>query len=171
MSDRRPALFAIFSDPLVARHLSHPAWSDIAQAEAEIADATACLRSASAVKLGIFVSATGALAGTIKLYHFVAGSRRCDVGYALGKSHWGVGYISEAMQALLDFGFRTLNLNRVEADIDPVNTASAKALLRMGFVCEGLLRERWIVAGHTSDTAMYGLLRRDWEARTTGALA
>lgn len=165
------ALFAIFSDAQVARHLSHPAWSDIAQAEAEIADATACLRNASAIKLGIFVSATGELAGTIKLYHFEAGSRRCDVGYALGQSHWGVGYMGEALHTLIDFAFQTLELNRVEADIDPVNTASAKTLLRLGFAFEGLLRERWIVAGRMSDTAMYGLLRRDWQARSTGALA
>lgn len=162
-----PALFAIFSDPLVARHLSHPAWTDPADAAREIDDHALALRSASAVKLGIFVSATGALAGTVKLYNFEPGSRRCDVGYALGTAHWGHGYVVEALQPLLDFAFRSLDLNRIEADIDPVNTASGKILAQLGFQLEGLLRERWIVAGHMSDTAMYGLLRRDWDARAS----
>jgi hypothetical protein len=43
--------------------------------------------------------------------------------------------------------------------------ASARVLERQGFVMEGLLRERWIVGGKKSDSALYGLLARDFEAR------
>lgn len=53
-------------------------------------------------------------------------------------------------------------MHRVEADIDPDNSASAKLLERLGFRLEGRLRERWIVAGVVSDSAMYGLLAREW---------
>jgi len=68
----------------------------------------------------------------------------------------------EALQALLDFGFGELDLNRIEADIDPRNSASARTLERLGFTKEGYLRERWIVGEEVSDTALYGLLRREW---------
>ena len=68
----------------------------------------------------------------------------------------------EALVALLNYGFSALDLNRVEADVDPRNTPSAKTVERLGFVREGLLRERWIVDGEVSDTAFYGLIRRDW---------
>jgi len=71
----------------------------------------------------------------------------------------------EAMQALLGYAFQALNLNRLEADIDPRNLASAKTLERLGFQKEGHLRERWIVNDEISDTALYGLLHRDWQAR------
>ena len=71
----------------------------------------------------------------------------------------------EALLALLDCGFGMLDLNRVEADIDPRNTGSQRSLDRLGFQREGLLRERWIVSGEVSDTALHGLLRRDWLAR------
>jgi RimJ/RimL family protein N-acetyltransferase len=60
-----------------------------------------------------------------------------------------------------------MNLNRVEADIDPRNLASAKSLERLGFTREGFLRERWIVDGVVSDTALYGLLQGVWKARQT----
>ena len=70
----------------------------------------------------------------------------------------------EALSALLDFGFQKLDLNRVEADIDPRNLASAKLLDRLGFQKEGFLRERWIVEGEISDTALYGLLKREWNS-------
>jgi RimJ/RimL family protein N-acetyltransferase len=73
--------------------------------------------------------------------------------------------MSEALAALLDYGFTVLNLNRVEADIDPRNEASARSLQRCGFAREGLLRERWIVGEEVSDTAFYGLLQREWRAR------
>jgi ribosomal-protein-alanine N-acetyltransferase len=75
------------------------------------------------------------------------------------------GYAIEALTALLAHGFAALDLNRVEADIDPRNGASARVLERLGFRHEGLLRERWIVGGQICDTAFYGLLRRDWDVR------
>jgi RimJ/RimL family protein N-acetyltransferase len=68
----------------------------------------------------------------------------------------------EALTALLDYGFHNLNLNRIEADIDPRNVSSAKTLERLGFTKEGHLRERWIVGEEVSDTFLYGLLRREW---------
>jgi RimJ/RimL family protein N-acetyltransferase len=77
----------------------------------------------------------------------------------------GNGYMNEALVSLLEFGFSQLALNRLEADIDPRNTASAKSLERLGFRKEGHLRERWIVAGEVSDSGLYGLLRSDWQAR------
>ena len=48
------------------------------------------------------------------------------------------------------------------------NVASARTLERLRFRAEGLLRERWIVGGEACDSALYGLLRRDWLARDEG---
>jgi RimJ/RimL family protein N-acetyltransferase len=73
----------------------------------------------------------------------------------------------EALQALLRYAFQTLDLNRLEADIDPRNVASAKTLERLGFQKEGHLRERWIVNDEISDTWLYGLLRREWQERSS----
>ena len=76
----------------------------------------------------------------------------------------------EALSALVDYAFKTLGLNRLEADIDPRNHASARTLERLGFQKEGHLRERWIVSGEISDTWWYGLLRRDWREHTSCGL-
>ncbi len=70
--------------------------------------------------------------------------------------------MDEALRALLGHGFAELGLNRVEADIDPRNAASARSLERLGFKKEGHLRERWIVGDEVSDTATYGLLKSEW---------
>ena len=94
-----------------------------------------------------------------------ANKRDFDTRYALAQLHWRKGYLGEAMTAGLDYAFTTLDLMRIEADIDPRNEASAKLLEGKAFQKEGYLRERWIVNGEICDTVLYGLLRRDWEAR------
>lgn len=58
-----------------------------------------------------------------------------------------------------------MKLNRIEADIDPRNAASARVHERLGFVRERLLRERWIVGDEVTDSALYGLLRSDRRPR------
>jgi RimJ/RimL family protein N-acetyltransferase len=64
----------------------------------------------------------------------------------------------------VDHAFSALDLNRLEADIDPRNNASGRSLERLGFQKEGVMRERWIVNGEVSDTVFYGLLRSEWKA-------
>lgn len=161
--DDAAALFAVFSDPEVVRYWSSTPWTEMQQAHEYVASAEQDLLSGSALRFGIEVAATGQLAGQIALHHFDWQSRRCEVGYALARPHWRKGYLSEALSAMLEHGFTALRLNRVEADIDPRNAASAKPLERLGFRQEGLLRERWIVGGEVCDTAFYGLLESDWK--------
>jgi len=74
--------------------------------------------------------------------------------------------MGEALPALIGHAFGAMDLNRLEADIDPRNAPSASVLERLGFRREGLLRERWIVNGEKSDSAIYGLLRGQWTTRS-----
>jgi ribosomal-protein-alanine N-acetyltransferase len=159
------AHFAIFSDPAVMRYWSSVAWTDMAQADAAVQKTMDAYADSSSLCLGIALRTTGELVGTITLYAIQDESRRCGIGYALAQAHWGKGYLSEAVPAMLAHGFGELNLNRVEADIDPRNTASEKLLQRMGFQKEGYMPERWIVNGEICDTVFYGLLRSQWEKR------
>lgn len=94
-----------------------------------------------------------------------------EIGYWLGVKHWGKGYATEALEVALDYGFHELRLNRVEADIDPRNGASAAVLERLGFRKEGYMPERWFVHGQMADTVNYGLLRSYWDARSRAALS
>ena len=71
--------------------------------------------------------------------------------------------MNEALSGLIDYAFDELNLNRIEADIDPRNESSGRVLERLKFSREGYLRERWIVGDEVSDTVLYGLLQREWK--------
>lgn len=160
------SLFEIHGDATVARYLSRPRWTSIDAAHARIAQDIAELQSGGSLRLGIERVEDGRLIGECTLFSFHEPSRRAEIGYSMASNAWGQGYMHEALSALLDLGFGALSLNRVEADIDPRNTASARSLERLGFRREGHLRERWIVAGEVSDSWLYGLLASDWKART-----
>lgn len=159
------AVFSMHADPVAMRHWSTPPWTDPAQAHALIANDLQALPVGDYLRLGLQRRSDGALVGLVSLFAFHLASRRAELGYMLLRSAWGQGYMHEALLALLDHGFGVLGLHRLEADIDPDNLASARTLQRLGFQHEGLLRERWIVAGTVSDSALYGLLRRDWLAQ------
>lgn len=170
-----PALFAIHADPKFTRFWSSPPWTALAQAEQLIAQDQIDLAAGEHIRLGIVRKEDGALLGSCTLYKIHIANRRAEIGYGLGPAFWGAGYAQEAVRALLDFGFADaaaggLGLHRVEADIDPENQGSAKLLERLGFSLEGRLRERWIVAGVISDSAIYGLLQRDWRAAGSARL-
>ena len=159
------ALFAIYSDVRVMRYWSYPPWPSIDKAHEMIANDATALAAGEHVRLGVETMSDAKLIGHCSLFNFNAQCQRAEIGYGLAFAAWGRGYMHEALTALLDYGFAELALNRVEADVDPRNLASAKALERLGFQNEGLLRERWVVDGEVSDSGIYGLLRRDWLAR------
>lgn len=162
------AQFAMHSDPEVMRYFSEPPWQDPGRAVQQIADDAEAFEKEAFFRFAIELTATGEYLGSCTLHAVHRQNRRAEIGYALGRPYWGKGYMHEALAALLEYAFVERDLNRLEADIDPLNAGSAHALLRLGFKQEGFLPERWIVGGQVSDSALYGLLRREWEARLRG---
>jgi RimJ/RimL family protein N-acetyltransferase len=169
--DDAPALLAIFSDARVMRHWSTPPWAGIDRAQAVIALDREALAAGRHLRLGLERLEDGDLLGTCMLFNFYPQCRRAELGFGLRSAAWGRGYMHEALAALLGHAFDALGLNRVEADTDPRNRAALSTLERVGFEREGLLRERWIVAGEVSDSAILGLLRSRWNARAAAGAA
>ena len=159
------AIFAMRSDPVVQRYGSHAPWTELQAAVDYIERDVQAMAAGTHAQFAVVRQEDAAVVGTCTLFHLDESCRRADVGYVLLPSQWGRGYASEAVARLLDWGFDALRLNRVEADVDPRNTASARVLGRLGFTLEGHLRERWIVGGEVCDSLMYGLLAREWHGR------
>ncbi|MCW4454669.1 GNAT family N-acetyltransferase [Flavobacterium sp. MXW15] len=163
--DDAPALFAIHSDPQVMRYWSHPAWTDPVQAEQKVADIQRQRRELDILVWAIADAASDRLIGTGVVFALDPAQGRAEIGYSLHPDWQGRGLASEALRMILAYLFEELQLRRVEADVDPRNEASWRLLEKLGFVREGMLRERWHVNGELCDTALYGLLRRDFPAR------
>ncbi len=160
-----PALYEIFSHAEVMRYWSSLPLEDLRGAEALLARVHDGFHRRQLFQWGVARRTDDLVIGTCTLAHLDANNRRAEVGYVLGREHWGQGYIQEALTALLCFAFDELNLHRIEADVDPRNDASIRTLERLGFQREGYLRERWLVGGGIYDSLFYGLLRSEWRER------
>jgi ribosomal-protein-alanine N-acetyltransferase len=163
-SDDAAGLLRIYSDPEFVRYWNCAAWTSLDQATALIEDDQREIAKGERLRLGIFLRGQDTLVGTCSLFHLSEQCRRAEVGYGIAPAYWRQGFMFEAVGALLALAFDELGMHRLEADIDPRNTASARSLEKLGFQREGLLRERWIVGAEISDSAIYGLLARDWRA-------
>ncbi|GLC23535.1 GNAT family N-acetyltransferase [Roseisolibacter agri] len=160
--DDAPALFAIFGDPAVCRYWSRPPLTDVPDAHALLAEIAASFAERSLFQWGIAERDGGRLVGTCTLASLSPEHARAEVGFALARACWGRGYVAEALPAMVRFAFETLGLHRLEADADPRNAASIRALERVGFVREGHQRERYWMSDEWQDAILFGLLRRDW---------
>lgn len=159
--DDSASLLTIFSDSEVMRYWNTAPWSTIEDALDFIHQSSASMQRQEGLTLGVYVKASGKLVGKCMLFSYDQESKRAELGFGLGRSAWGKGYIQEAGEALIQYGFYSLGIRRIEAEIDPDNHASAKALEKLGFTREGLLRQRWEINGIVSDSALYGRLVSD----------
>ncbi len=158
------AIHALQSNARVMRYWDAPPWTDPAQAQAFLA---ACLQmqvEGSGARFAIETLAEGAFIGWCAMFRWNPVHASLGIGYCLDEPAWGHGYTTEAVRAMLHWAFSTLALNRVEAELDTRNAASARVLEKLGFEREGLRREDCVVNGEVSDSWIYGLLRRDWQA-------
>jgi RimJ/RimL family protein N-acetyltransferase len=159
-------LQAIFSDQEVMRYWSSPPLRGRPEAERLLDEIHANAEAGHGHQWGIERTDRPGIIGTCTLWRSYPVQPRAEVGFVLARAAWGRGYMHEALTALIHHAFGTLQLHRLEADVDPRNERSVRLLERLGFVREGVLRERWLVAGEVQDAVFYGLLAREWTEST-----
>ncbi|MEO7150843.1 MAG: GNAT family N-acetyltransferase [Burkholderiaceae bacterium] len=156
-------------DDAVTRFLPYASWRSADDATAWLARMRGIEQNGSGLQLVVAERATGSngggrAIGTCLLFRYDAGSARVELGYALAHARWGRGVMREALGALIRHLFDAAGLRRLEAEVHPLNAASCHLLEGLGFVAEGLLRERWVGKTGAYDTRLYGLLARDHAA-------
>ncbi|MBL0165160.1 MAG: GNAT family N-acetyltransferase [Xanthomonadales bacterium] len=155
-------LFAIFSDPKTMRYWSHAPFVGIAEAEAYLRNIDAGRINGTHLQWGIALGESDKLIGTTTLFALNPRHHRAEIGYALASAHWARGFGHEALMTVLSHAFNARGFLRIEADVDPRNAASCRLLEKLGFRLEGRLRERWHVEDEIQDSAIYGLLAREF---------
>ena len=157
-----------FSDPEVAELTAFEPPADLEAAKAEIVQyAIQSFEHGTGIRWGICLRGSRDLIGTLGYHQWVRDvGNRARMGYDLLREHRGKGLMTEAMRAVLAYGFETMRLNRVEVLIDPTNARSLRLVERLGFQREGVFRENTYFRGRFIDDAVYALLAREWrEAR------
>ena len=89
---------------------------------------------------GIEQKANGKLIGEIDLYDFDNATGNCEVSYSIGYEWWNNGYATEALMAVMEYGFRHMQIHKIAAAHNTDNMASGKVMLKAGMVREGVIR-------------------------------
>jgi ribosomal-protein-alanine N-acetyltransferase len=161
LPDDAPAILAIFGDPAVTRYYDLETYTNLGQAQELIDFFDESFELERALRWGIERKADGKLLGTcgyVWLRRF-----RGEIGYDLAQAYWRNGYMSEALDAILEFGFVELDLNRIEALTMTEHLASADLLRKLGFCEEGILRQHDYFKGAFHDMRLFAILREAYQ--------
>ncbi|MFC5499070.1 GNAT family N-acetyltransferase [Caenimonas terrae] len=155
-------LLEVNGDDAVTRFLPYKTWQSAEDGRAWLARMEALDATGTSRQLVIERNADGKVVGTVLLFRFDEGSARLELGYVVGRAHWRQGYAAEALLAVCGHAFGQLAVRRIEAEVNPGNAASNALLQSLGFVHEGMFRQRWISKGVATDTNIYGCLAHEW---------
>ena len=162
-----PALLLVNGDEEVTRFLPYPTWASVVDGQAWLARCRVLAAQTKALQFVVIEKASGSAIGTCLLFRYEESSARMELGYVLGRAHWGQGLMQEALTALISQAFGAYGMRRLEAEVNPDNAASNKLLRKLGFQLEGLLRQRSAAKGVTYDVNIYGLLGEEWRPAAT----
>ena len=100
-----------------------------------------------------------AFIGACGFNNFSGQHKRAEIGFWLLPAFQRKGYMTEAVAAILEYGFKQMELHRIEAIVEPGNTNSAGLLKKLGFLYEGTHRECEVKNGRFIDLEYYALIR------------
>ena len=149
-------------DPEVARHVLWDPHRSIGDSRAYLRYMLRRYRSHEPASWGIEYLETGRIIGTIGFMWIQEDNNAAEVGYSLARDCWGKGIMTEALRAVLQYGFDEMNLNRIEAQHETTNPASGAVMRKCHMQHEGTLRSRLFNKGRYVDVELYAILRRDF---------
>lgn len=160
----RDDFYAWASDPEVARYVTWDAHNSPDDTREFMDDVLARYKRGEIGPWAIAHRADNRMIGLIEFGEWEIEHSRATLGYALAKGYWNAGYMTEAVRAAIDFGFRQMALNRIEARCRIPNTGSARVMEKCGMRFEGISREVAFVKGRFRDLKIYAIVKRDWQS-------
>lgn len=112
---------------------------------------------------------SGELIGEIDLYDMEEATGNCEVSYSLGYRWWNKGYGTEALRAVVEFGFTKMKLHKISAAHNTDNPASGRIMNKAGMMQEGTIRDMIRNSKNQyKDCAVYGILQEDYFSENNG---
>ena len=149
-------------DPEVARHVLWDAHRSIGDSRAYLRFMLRRYHAHEPASWGIEYRETGRVIGTIGFMWIQDDNASAEVGYSLAREYWNCGLMTEALEAVIRYGFECMDLNRIEAQHETTNPASGAVMRKCHMQKEGTLRSRLFNKGRYVDVDLYAILRRDY---------
>ena len=154
-------LFTLFSDEKVTRFYNIKTFQSPQDGQIYLDWFRSRFTEKLGIRWGIQIKGREGIIGTIGYNNFTP-HHRANIGYDIQSTHWGNRYMTEVLAAVIDFGFNSLQINRIEAEVMNGNTASGKLLEKARFSKEGTLRDWMYWNGTHYDMIMYSILKKDY---------
>lgn len=152
-------LLAHFGDPEVTEFMDIDPLRTLGEAQAVVAWAAGLLARGGGIRWGVRAKDGQRLIGTCGFNALeLERGRRGELAYDLAVAFWGQGVMSEVLPAVLAFGYGSVGLRRIEAMVTDGNGRSTRLLERLGFACEGRLRDHAYWKGRFWDQLIYAKL-------------
>ena len=156
-------IFRYASDPEVARYVLWEPHRSVSETASFVRDLRVRIRAGYPSSWVVTFRETGLVIGTIGFVWYSTDNNAAELGYSFSREYWNHGYATQALRVVIDCLFSSLPLNRLEAQHDVRNPASGRVMQKCGLTQEGILRGRIMNKGEYIDTALYSVLRSDWE--------
>jgi ribosomal-protein-alanine N-acetyltransferase len=153
-------IFELRSNEEVMKYIPRPLLQNKEEALELIAMLNDKIENNIGINWGIRLKNDPKIIGIIGHYRIKPEHYRAEVGYMLLPEYNGKGIVSEALQKVVEYGFKEMQLHSIEAILDPKNTGSEKVLLKNGFVKEAHLLENEYYDGRFLDTLIYSILNK-----------
>ncbi len=155
-------MFAYGSDPEVSRTVSFNTHLSIDDSRAFLSTVIDGYARGDRASWGIVHRGDRRFIGTIGFASIREGGYVGEVGYALNRHYWRQGLMTEALRAVIDFGFRHMELRRIEAVCRTDNIGSYRVMEKAGMRLEGVLRDAKYVKGRLETIRLYSILRSEF---------
>lgn len=152
------------SDPIVTKYLAWSPHPDIETSKSITNEWIKSYKSPETYQWGIEVKDINQVIGTISLMHVNNNSEKCEIGYCIGKSFWSKGIMTEAFKIVIEYAFKEIGFNRIEARHQADNEASGKVMIKCGLQYEGCLRQSMKNNdGKFVDCKHYSILKEEYK--------
>lgn len=155
-------MFEYASNPKVSEYTMWSTHTSIEDTKYFLKSLTKMYKRRELVDWGIVHKAEKKFIGTCGFVEWSMTHSRAEIGYALSARYWREGYMSEAVNAVIEFGFREMLLNRIVGRCEVNNIASARVMEKVGMRLEGILRQQLFVKGRYWDLKIYSILREEF---------
>ncbi|WP_339306320.1 GNAT family protein [Paenibacillus sp. FSL R5-0519] len=154
-------LLALYSDEAVVQYMPFTPFESLEDAQGEMKWYMKIFKEHTGLRWMIEDRETRKVIGTCGFLNYEDVHNRAEIGYDLCSSFWGRGVMTEVAHVVLHFGFTHMQLNKIEAKVEPENEASIRLLHKLGFQKEGLLRQHEFEKGRYIDLAVFSKLRSE----------
>jgi len=155
----KAAVFQIFSDAHVTRYDTVRTFTHLAQARVVLERRINRFWRGKGIRWGITLKGNDRLIGSCGFTWLRQRRGTGELGYELARSYWNRGIMTEALAAVITYGFSQRRLNNIEAWVVPGNKASARVLLKLGFQSEGVVPRKGYWNGRFHDLELFSLLQ------------